>query len=409
MLVLILMSWTSIDSFPPMVFRLTFGAAVVIPGIMNKNGLLPAALTCFWALTANGYAYSYMPTSEYLYAAIMIIATLFYGRHNDRLKIPSYNVWIVFFLYVLIINIVMQQSVAKLSYTMLVLLLFPYFMEKDLKSVINFFSIAFMVVSIIISYYAITMKDSILMSQFNVQDRIAWVDPNYMGMQVGMGALVGLMNLLKYSKIDIIQKILSPLALVSSLPTILMTGSRGAALCIIGGVFILILSNKTRFIYKALVGLLLSFFVVYLLSEGYFDLLLNRVANDDGTGAGRTEIWLKKLDAFFGLNPVFWLLGCGSTWGVNLGFNRIQGFHNDFIAILCMYGIIGLSLFLYLLFAPLKHMYKKSNAKFEIYACVFYSILAFLTLEPIQSGVIAFYAFMFYTLLKAKYSWYNEK
>lgn len=302
----------------------------------------------------------------------------------------------------------MDGAIHNISYTTIVVVLFVYLIREGDKSILDKFQIAFMVLTIVVSYFVITMKDSVMMSQFMVQDRVQWVDPNYMGMQVGMGAIIALTNLLKFNDLDLIQKVLSPVALVSALPTILITASRGAALCIVGACGIMMLSTKTKQVYKVIVCLMLAYVATQLYTNNYFDVLLSRIEDDDGTGAGRTAIWLAKLDAFTSLNPFYWIFGCGYQQGMMLGFSHVQGFHNDFIAILCQYGLIGLFVFLTILFKPFFIVKKSSSTCFEIYAYMLYSVLAFLTLEPIQSGVVAFYAFLFYTLLKAKYS-LNEK
>lgn len=402
------MSWTSFTSFPPAIIRIAFLLAVVVPSLYLKQGLLPVAITFFWALTANGYAYSYMPTSEYLYALVMLGAYFTLKRKKQNIRIPEFRVWYYFFAVVLIVNFISNLEICNLSYTTLVVLLFPFFIKENDKSIIDKFSVAFMVLSIVISYYALSIKDSISMSQFLVQDRISWVDPNYMGMQIGMGSVIAIINLLKYKELDLAQKIISPVALIVSLPAILMTASRGSALCILGAIVIMMISTKTKWYYKVIVSIALLYVGIRLFKNNYFDVLLSRIEDDDGTGAGRTDIWLAKLDGFI-QHPLYWIFGCGHEKGMWLGFKWMQGYHNDFIAILCMYGIVGFTFFIKMLLGPLKLLNKKSSERYEVYTCLFYLILALITLEPMQSGVIAFYSFLFYTLLKAKYSWYEKK
>ena len=65
-LLLIMMSWTDYNSFPSMIFRIVFLLAVIVPGYLDRDCTLPAAITCFWGIAVNGYAYSYMPTQEFL-------------------------------------------------------------------------------------------------------------------------------------------------------------------------------------------------------------------------------------------------------------------------------------------------------------------------------------------------------
>ena len=251
------------------------------------------------------------------------------------------------------------------------------------------------------------MKDNIILAKYMVDDRIQWVDPNYMGMQVGMGAVVGLINCLKFHKLDLAQKVLSPLSLAISIPAILLTASRGASLCILGAIFIMMLSTKVKIRTKIFVSILFILLIYYLFDNGYFDVLMDRIEDDNGTGSNRGRIWTNKFSDFINM-PIYWLTGCGYSNGLMLGYNKIVGFHNDFLAMLCMYGVIGLGIFIYLLISPVLNVKKTSSTKYEVYTCTFYSILASLTLEPIESGVIAFYIFMVYTALKAKYSNYEQ-
>ena len=106
-----------------------------------------------------------------------------------------------------------------------------------------------------------------------IRDRASWVDPNYMGMQIGIGGLIGEINIFKYQKIDLLQKILSPIALAISIPAILITGSRGAALCLVAGVIIVLLSSNVKPIYKFLAVLVIGAFMVLLYNNSYFDCL----------------------------------------------------------------------------------------------------------------------------------------
>ena len=405
-LLVILTSWTSVTSSPPFPLRLAFLLAVIIPSLRRDDGFLPVVLSFFWALTSNGYSYSYMPTSEYLYVIVLILAILFRKTRTQRLSLKDMRLWYFFFFFVLIVNVILQQSIARISYTTLVVMLFPLFIVDDNKQVIDKFSDMFIILTIIISLYAILLKDNDTIMMYADTDRVSWVDPNYMGAQIGMGALVGIINILKFNRINLFRKILSPLAIVLAIPAVLLTGSRWAALCLFVGIIVLIFSTKGKFVYKLLAIVLLSLFVMYLYSDNYFELLSSRIEADDGTGAGRTLIWKTKLKAFYDSNPIHWIIGYGNKGGLALGYTRELGCHNDFVAFLCMYGIVGLVSFLALIISPLKRMNKKSSDRFEIIACSVYLFSAFLTLEPMESGVITFYVFLFYVYLKSKFSWY---
>lgn len=405
-LVVILMSWTSITSAPPMSLRLAFMAAVVLPGFWSDKGILPASLTCFWVLTSNGYAYSYMPTSGYLYAIVMVLAVISLGNNRKNAFKQEMRLWWYFLAYVTILNCISNVTVDDLSFTLLIVILFTYFIGEDkIKKAIGLFSIAFMIVTVVISYYVLTMSSNIILQNLEAQGRTGWVDPNYMGMQVGFGGLIGAINIFRFKELDLVQKILSPIAIIASLPAILLTGSRGAALCFAAGIIVLLLSYKTNIIYKIIIISALVVFVVYLYNGKYMDLLINRIGDDGESGSIRINIWLKKTIAFIAKNPLYWLIGCGHENALILGSNKTLGFHNDYLAIICSYGIIGFVLFIRVLLYPLIKINRLSNLKYEVYACLIYLLIAMLTLEPMSFGICAFYVFLLYVFLKTRYSW----
>ena len=74
--------------------------------------------------------------------------------------------------------------------------------------------------------------------------------------------------------------------------------------------------------------------VIYLYDEGYFDLLLYRIENDDSMGSGRGDIWKKKLLSFSETCSTFeWIFGVGIIKGFMLAFTGGgYGFHNVFVA-----------------------------------------------------------------------------
>ena len=100
------------------------------------------------------------------------------------------------------------------------------------------------------------------------------------------------------------------------------------------------------------------------------------------------------------------LFGVGWEKGIEYGAARLKlkvlGFHNDFLAFLVCYGVIGLSLFLALLIQPLRNIKRRSQRWAVVYANVLYLIAGCATLEPFSTGNFTFYAFLMYTMLLAR-------
>ena len=75
-----------------------------------------------------------------------------------------------------------------------------------------------------------------------------------------------------------------------------------------------------------------------------------------------------------------------------------MGFHNDFLAIFCGYGILGLILFIYIIFIVPFANIQRSDRPILI-SLIVYLLIASLTLEPLASGNITFWAFYYLILL----------
>lgn len=106
--------------------------------------------------------------------------------------------------------------------------------------------------------------------------------------------------------------------------------------------------------------MVLATFLVFLYNNDYFEIIEMRMENESGGGSGRLTIWENKLNAFNNeINPLRWIFGNGYEGGYALGYINYnggagRGFHNDYLAHLCDYGIVGLCLFLSVMISPLK-------------------------------------------------------
>ncbi len=95
-----------------------------------------------------------------------------------------------------------------------------------------------------------------------------------------------------------------------------------------------------------------------------------------------------------------WIFGNGYEGGYALGYINYnggagRGFHNDYLAHLCDYGIVGLCLFLSVMISPLKSVgfkCKMANASI-LFLCV-----NCFTIEPMTLGMVIYFIFWLYAV-----------
>jgi hypothetical protein len=190
-----------------MFFRVMFLIAVMLPGIVNRNGVLLAAMTCFWTISTYGYAYSFMPTMLEVYVAAVSLAILlfkckvrytFYGGGD-------YVIPLLLFLTCMR-NMLGGWVTDDLVYVLILFLLTHYLLPSINKQTINNFQLSFMSITVVLSLSILSMGEDF----YNIIDemsRVGWNDPNYLGMIIGMGGCVGAANLLRFKALSHFQGI----------------------------------------------------------------------------------------------------------------------------------------------------------------------------------------------------------
>ena len=406
LLLLVMMTWTSQDVAPPMPLRIAFLIAVLLPGSRNRHGLFFVAMFCFWTISVYGYAYSYMPTMPGIYLLATIVTVFIYKYKLKPLFGRGNILFLLLLLLIFLSSIGSGLPASGLVEVLLIIFLSRLLLAKADERTIAYFQLAFMVITIVLSFFLITVCDifSFDSSLFGEKDRIGKNDPNYMGMIIGMGVSVGVDCLLRIKQQNYYFIGLSIASILIAIPVLLLLASRGALLClVISTIFLLVMKTGNRRT-KILLVLAGGFFLYYLYNNEYFDLLEARIINDDGSGTYRTTIWKEKWDGFTSFLDISRLLfGVGWEEGLHYGAAedclKVLGFHNDFLAFLVCYGIIGLGLFLALLTLPLRHIKRCSERWAVVCANVFYLIAGCSTLEPFSMGNFCFYAFLTYTML----------
>lgn len=404
-------------SEPPLVRRLLFMVAVLLPAACIKEVSYPAIITLFLTITASGMGYSYMPYTLPLYILITVFFVPFEKRKNNKEKIPKFIIIIT--IYIILIDL-LTGSLAGLPGThvfennhlcLLLLCFFLLIAANNRQLHIQQLSICFAASTIVLSILFLTIGRQMFTESYygTSEERIQWTDPNYLGMSIGMGTVFGVIKIfsLGWKDVNLIEKLLYLSTIVISLPVLVLNASRGALLAVGLAFVATVLMSKTKTYYKALLVVLVIGALGYLYTNEYFDLLAKRVESDDGTGSSRTVIWSRKLNAFLdgGLLNVF--LGVGLIGGAMAGYTDHlgHGFHNDFLAHLVDYGLIGFFALLFMLYYPIKIVPRKSEERTSVIVMILYLAICFLTLEPLSLGVLSHYVFYMCALLIAL----NEK
>lgn len=401
LLLLLFVSWQNYESVPSGFFRIAYLVALVLPLYCFKVTAFPAVLTLFYTIAMSGFTTSYMPARDYTYIAVTVVAVALSMRKQHQI-IPI-SVLLLLFL-VSLVNCVNDTSWQNVSSSLLLIVMFFLIANRDYEEQSNLFTYAFIVISLVLSLYYIIIGPRFIMEYRATEglDRVGFADINYGGTIVGMGAFAALVEYFRNKNLNTYRKILIWTTIALSAFSLVMNASRGAVLSFCVATSLLVLFTKIGPSYKFLIIVLLALFVAFLYSQGYMDLLLYRIENDEiGGGSGRTEIWKIKLDSFITqANSFEWLMGMGYTGGRHLGWGAEQrAFHNDFLAFFVDYGIIGLILFLAFIFRPL---YRMQRNKPFIIAGIAFLLITCMTLEPFTAGRLPFFVFWFYLLQLSK-------
>ena len=407
LLLLVLSSRQAATTAPPMVLRLAFMAAALLPAVLNKEVCYPAILTMFYTISLDGFAYSYFPSTLSLYVIMTLVVTIFYFRKIKTGTVPIFV--LLFALYTFVIDLIYGVAgngsafFQSTFYCFVLMVCFLVLCNRHIDSALLQLPLCFAVTTVVLSIAFLTHREQFVLQQIGDMERTGWADPNYFGVALGMGTIVGMIKMFNgnWKSLSIAEKAVYIAAVILSVPALALNASRGAILSVVVGFLVLLLFSKAKVGYKIIISFVALIAVVYLYNNQYFDLLEYRIMNDEGTGSGRTEIWSSKLSAFAEGNPLNMIFGCGHVGGANIGGRHI-GFHNDFIGFLVDYGILGLGMLLYMLYYPIGIMPKGSIEKPFVIVLIVFLAMSFVTLEPFLTGIMAYFTFYMYALLLAK-------
>lgn len=379
------------DSAPGTAIRYVFLIAFFAPLLTERKTYLPAILLCFLIVMYNSPVFCPLPYSFDIYILILIIGLFFWGCYRrNRLPIP----YVCFFLLLCVMDFITEFKIFPVEYVFIICILLFFYLDFSDEKSIDLFLNSFCISSVVLSIYYFLNFENYLTMYGNESDgliRSGWIDPNYFSSVIGLGELNAVYLLFKGKNYNIFHKLFLLTTIGISILAEIVIASRGAILATVVAIAFLLLRTKISTKYKVIFILFASALLYFLFTHNVFELLLYRLNNDSGTGSGRTIIWQKKLEGYLNFNPIEMLFGIGFDPGMRLGFGEGRGFHNDFIGFLCCYGLLGLVLFCYALFYPLKraiHSFRPT-----IMCFILYLVVICLTLEPFLNGLIAFWAY----------------
>ena len=392
-LALLLLSWNDELNLPPMAYRYAFTALVIAPLYITRSIYFPTILIFFVILSAERHAVSYMMFKP-MYISVVAIINNFLFRNVRANSVPPNLFWALLALCT-ISDLMNNASFHDVTFILISIIIFSQYVVSD-KHLHQVWKLSIIVLCLILSIdFHLNSKNFVQQMIVSGADyeRMGWRDPNYFGCILSVGGLLAYFEILDKNK-GFIVRVINSLILGSISIAIISMASRGAVLALGTGIVLFTMLSDTGFKAKIVVSALVVTFIFFLLDSGYFDLLEARLMADDGTGSGRTSIWQQKLNYFSNTdNPLFFLLGYGYEGGLQLGYGSNEvGFHNDFIAMLVEYGIVGFSLFVSLFIMLIKNV---SN-RIKVWSLTGALLVTCMTLEPLTGGKFFFWFFLLY-------------
>lgn len=375
--------------------RLLFFAATLLPALWNTTYFL-FAIVCFYSMTYLAFT-PILPTSIWYYLPVVSLYYIFYYKLTDRIAfmLPI----LLYFIFICVIYNDYQVFVS----CFFVAILISSFIKKEEQ--LNAIAIALMVSSTILSILFYTNMDSFVYAygSNHDQERYGWINPNEYAGAIGCGGVIAIHRLFSTrSDSSKWSKILCVLTLFTSTIVIVVNASRGAAISFFIVLILFTFFSKIKFKYKLFGILVVSGLFVFIFSNNIAAFLISRLGESSmATGTGRFDIWNSKFNWFINnANVVELFVGVGGAKSVIIP--PVISTHNDFLTAFIGYGVIGILLFLLMLFYPLLTVNKNNRITVSILSL--YLFLECFVLEPLFRGYFTFIIFYFYIFKVASLS-----
>lgn len=388
LILLLIVVFRTSETEPNAVIRYGFLVAFFVPIVLKYTYLFPACLITFMTVGTYGFAYNFFPYNMGMYVIIAILGLL---PAMKRMSFKVSGIFIFSLAYIFLINLFTSDYIPICVYSLATTILLVYYLSSNRQLNCKILLNGFCVASISLSVIYLMNYERFLIDYSSNIERSGWTDPNYLSCVIGMG-VVSAIYLLAYVKSDMYQKIFWIATIGFSFIAQVMMASRGGILAVSLSSIILIFTTKVNPKYKLLIILGITAFIVWMYNNNYFELLQYRIEHDDGSGSGRSDIWLQRLDEFASFDFLPMLFGVGYDRSFFMGGSiSAFGFHSDFVAILCQYGIIGFIAFIYILIRPMIGLRKAGL--FPVAAFIIFIMMSSMTLEPFTAGRLTYFGF----------------
>ena len=267
--------------------------------------------------------------------AYELIITLTIGVTNNR----TYEYIVTYLMMTVLVVICSQEEWAKLD--------------------INLFLYTYYLGAIIMAIIAIAYGNSVYEGRSTIIIMGHSCDPNQLSASVLPGVFIGLEESIKED--GFIKKAGHFLAMMTAIYGILLTGSRGALLGLLVGLTIIlsgqIISGKLQ-LYQIVILIIGAIIILRKLPT----LTLDRLRYSDIylNGSGRIKIWEILISSF----DAKWIIGHGIGSSISFFldyYGEAVAVHNTFLLVLYESGLIGLTLFAFMLLDLLINMIKSKN------------------------------------------------
>jgi hypothetical protein len=368
---------------------------------------------------------------------IILPFSIGFGIILNNLKLKKINtIYVFLFIYILFITYINGLTIfdetSQGTYLFVIVLIFSNYLFTSPKRVLQIVFLIWLVTIADALKYCIygesvfsvkaidTSTRALINVNTNIKGAIGLIDPNYFGCGQAIGAVITILFVVyrKYiivnyttSKIIILKYIFTNnkmliflyLVLAIQIWFIIRGLSRGAIFVLIGGIFtMMLLEKKNKYIFYGIVFALIGYII--LSGTGILDLYMDRIANDDDSGSGRTIIWMRMFQAaknHGGFSQFFW--GGGNSWpwwkfwSGNFMERGVPSTHNQLLSFWINFGIVGFILFLVPIIKGIRNNLRFNNPinnmRIVLFVCL---LLESLTLEPL---VYTYYSWFIFALV----------
>lgn len=384
--------WINTSSFPPLPLRVMMLVAVFAP-LVIKRELVLFAFPFFMILRSQlSTDYQYLPDiySYHFYIALIFIFLVVHRIKLTNVYLKNFGPLIIICLYYFLLDACNLPKIGPYAIHIFIALLLALFLKN--RNDINILSASLIAASALLSIYYILMYDQFLESWNKAEgiDRSGWVDPNYFAILLSYGFMIAIGYILDYIKCSwiLFNKKLLIIFCCCIYAAIILTASRAGFISASIIALYALIKSRPKFSTLLLFIIISCTFLAVLYHNGVFDTLFYRLFEQGNfdTGGDRTTIWMQVIDNYGRQKPLAQLLG-GGYWHRTVLSNGVDT-HNEFFAILSDYGLMGLCLFMWLIFSLFKFIGGGNKRLINVGSALF--LLSLVSLSPFQYINICF-------------------